>query len=399
MGNSITYHLQAFLGVSTHVDIEDYEEDASSGLPTPSSGAITASSAALPRSTWLGSPECLLDILRLTAQSGHSAKGFQNLTRAFRYDPALWEQVLLSHCTGECGVEEACSVGESSEEGSGDERSSSGNNRCICTGKYFMAAARVGDAERLAWLGKVVVGSEGASTSSSTHTSFSAINAALPGCGTTALMLACEGGHEGAARVLLGLGASVPPVSHAGLSALHLSAKDGSIGLTRLLIELGGGGVNAPCKDRYGWTPLMLAARGGHARCASLLLGLGAEVGAVDTPFGMTALHWAAYEGHTEVVRVLGWWGAAVDARTGHGKGQQNTPLMLAALGGHLGCITLLVASGARTDLVNGKGLDALGCLGSWGGMAEGGSVGMRCREALLGGGGEVWALKRSITV
>lgn len=398
MGNSFTYHLQAFLGVSTHIDIEDREEDASSGLPSPSSGASTAPPPGLARSTWLGSPACLLDILRLTAQAGHSAKGFQNLTRAFRYDPALWEQILLFHCSGECGVVEDCGV-ESFEEGSGEE-SSSGIDDCICAGKYFMAAARVGDAERVAWLGKVVVESEGGA-STSIHT-FSVTNATLPGCGTTALMLACEGGHEGAARVLLGLGASDSPVSHAGLSALHLSAREGSIGLTRLLIELGGGSVNAPCKDRYGWTPLMLAARGGHARCASLLLGLGAEVGAVDTPSGMTALHWAAYEGHTEVVRVLGWGGAAVDARTGHGKGQQNTPLMLATLGGHLGCITLLLAMGARTDLKNGKGQDALGCLGSWSGMAEAGGVEMRCREALLGGvggSGEVWALKRSITV
>jgi ankyrin repeat protein len=49
----------------------------------------------------------------------------------------------------------------------------------------------------------------------------------------------------------------------------------------------------------------MWAATGDNARAVELLLEAGAEVNAVDTTEGFTALMHAAAEGHVEVVKVL----------------------------------------------------------------------------------------------
>ncbi|KAI0290861.1 ankyrin repeat-containing domain protein, partial [Russula brevipes] len=59
-----------------------------------------------------------------------------------------------------------------------------------------------------------------------------------------------------------------------------------------------------------------------------------------------TALHHAAYEGHTEVAQLLLRHGANVDAR-----GEMNrTPLSLASFHGHRDIVQLLLDHGAEVD-------------------------------------------------
>ena len=113
------------------------------------------------RAIWLRSPECVLSVLVITAQNGYSAKGFKNLSRAFRYDEQLWDAI---------------------------------KDRCGSDGwTHLMIAAWEGDVERVRWLLK-----------RSTK-----VNAVLSANGGTALMMASEKGHLEIARLLLNKGANV----------------------------------------------------------------------------------------------------------------------------------------------------------------------------------------------
>src|SRR5437763_940845 len=96
--------------------------------------------------------------------------------------------------------------------------------------------------------------------------------------------------------------------------------------VTRLLLERG---ADIQPRDRWGRTPLMVAAKAGNKEMVELLLGWEADVNARDQR-GYTALMYAAWKGHADIVRVLIDRGAdvrSVDNETGY------TPVLLAALG------------------------------------------------------------------
>ena len=71
--------------------------------------------------------------------------------------------------------------------------------------------------------------------------------------------------------------------------------------LCQALLELGSG-VNA--RDKGGATPLFLACESGHAACAKLLLGAGANI-LQSNSAGETPLYIAALRGELLVVDVL----------------------------------------------------------------------------------------------
>ena len=60
-----------------------------------------------------------------------------------------------------------------------------------------------------------------------------------------------------------------------------------------------------PHAGTSGYTPLIYAAREGHADVVELLLQLGADPNAATASGGATALHRAAYMGHLAVVQLL----------------------------------------------------------------------------------------------
>lgn len=62
-----------------------------------------------------------------------------------------------------------------------------------------------------------------------------------------------------------------------------------------------------------------------------------------------TALHYAAQNGHSEIVDLLLMLGANVNATTSYG----NTPLHQACIGDHVECVKLLLNAGARRDVIN----------------------------------------------
>lgn len=54
-----------------------------------------------------------------------------------------------------------------------------------------------------------------------------------------------------------------------------------------------------------GLTPLILAAREGHAQCVHFLLRFGAKVAVADTMNRMTPVHYSAKNGHSQCLTLL----------------------------------------------------------------------------------------------
>lgn len=94
-------------------------------------------------------------------------------------------------------------------------------------------------------------------------------------------------------------------------------------------------------------SPLTLAACGGHVELAELLLERGANIEEVNDE-GYTPLMEAAREGHLCVVKTLLKHHALVNAKT---EETQETALTLAACGGFLDVVDLLLKAGADIEL------------------------------------------------
>jgi uncharacterized protein len=109
-----------------------------------------------------------------------------------------------------------------------------------------------------------------------------------------------------------------------------------------------------------GVTPLMLAARRGHAAVVAKLLAAGAAVDAIDDR-GFTALFHGCYDpeedrGRPEVVELLLRAGADKEATIGYGV----RPLMYAAGNGEAGVVQVLLQGGADPLARNEVGRTAL---------------------------------------
>ena len=106
-------------------------------------------------------------------------------------------------------------------------------------------------------------------------------------------------------------------------------------------------GANVSAVDKKGSTTLHKAAFNGNAQCVQVLLQKGVNVNTKDTE-NTTPLHNAVYNGHTEVVfnmsmgvthnkvDLLVSYGAEVNCATAKYK---STPLHFAAFNGYLDCM------------------------------------------------------------
>lgn len=97
-------------------------------------------------------------------------------------------------------------------------------------------------------------------------------------------------------------------------------------------------------------TPLLVAARDGHAEIVDLLLEAGADVNAVEPTFGAVPLHKAVYNGHADITRTL----AAHPEVDLDFQGATNgyTPLHDALWHGFEDCARVLLEFTPRLDLV-----------------------------------------------
>jgi ankyrin repeat protein len=133
------------------------------------------------------------------------------------------------------------------------------------------------------------------------------------------------------------------------LSLIH-EANLGNVTRVKELLEMGAD-VNDPGKS--GWTALMYACYRGHEEVVRLLLDKGAAATSDET-----MLIVAAGSGNPEIVRMLLAAGAPVDTRNEH---NGDTPLIWAASLGHTQVVQVLVENGANISARNKAAMTALG--------------------------------------
>ena len=135
--------------------------------------------------------------------------------------------------------------------------------------------------------------------------------------------------------------------------AAHAAAKAGRASALRAALAAGS---KAEWRDEANaCAPLHWAAYGGHVDCVRLLLAHGAEVEAAARD-GCTPLHSAAAQGHAACCRLLLDGGSTVDAKDLAGR----TPLWLAAERGYADCCALLLSRGAAMDAASATGVSVL---------------------------------------
>jgi ankyrin repeat protein len=163
--------------------------------------------------------------------------------------------------------------------------------------------------------------------------------------GATPYMLACMKGHLGVVRVLLhhmggalsSLGAqALHQADDTGRTALHWASLGGHGETVAFLL---GQGAQANSRDTFGRTPLLYGCEKGHLGAVRVLARHMGEEGLKERYAGAkTVLHWAATEGHEEVVALLVGMGAQANSKDAFSK----TPLMWACEKGHRGVVCML---------------------------------------------------------
>jgi ankyrin repeat protein len=113
--------------------------------------------------------------------------------------------------------------------------------------------------------------------------------------------------------------------STAPSSALHEAEDKNDVETVKRLIRQGAD-VNA--RNARGWPVLVSAASAGHVEITGLLLQAGASVNEKEPSNGGTALFWAAFKGHPDVVKLLLDNKADPNIKTNN----ETSPLMATAL-------------------------------------------------------------------
>lgn len=108
-------------------------------------------------------------------------------------------------------------------------------------------------------------------------------------------------------------------------------------------------GIEVDMASEYGETALMLAAFKGNMELVQRLLAEGASVNRIG---GWTPLHYAAAEGHNDIVKLFLEKGARVNVQTYSG----ITPLYMAARKPSREVVMTLLRAGSYRDLCNDKG-------------------------------------------
>ena len=168
---------------------------------------------------------------------------------------------------------------------------------------------------------------------------------------------------------LLRSGADPSARNRYGVTPLNLAAINGSAAMIERLLAAGAD-ANEVSKD--GETALMTVARVGSVDAAKVLLERGATVDAREPWHGQTALMWAAAQGHPAMIRELVARGADVNARSNVEEWERQetaeprdkwlppggmTPLLFAAREGCVECIGTLVALGGDANMTTPDGI------------------------------------------
>ncbi|MEO8838085.1 MAG: ankyrin repeat domain-containing protein [Herbaspirillum sp.] len=135
-----------------------------------------------------------------------------------------------------------------------------------------------------------------------------------------------------------------------GENGLMVALREKSTKVFALLLKARA--VNLDLRAKNGDTAMMLAAFSGNLPAVKALIQQGAQVNQT----GWTALHYAASVGNNEIVQLLLDNYAYIDAESAN----KTTPLMMAARGGHILTVKLLLDEGADVGIKNNLGMTAL---------------------------------------
>jgi len=193
--------------------------------------------------------------------------------------------------------------------------------------------------------------------------------------GTTALHWSVRANDLETTSLLLGAGARADQANRYGVTPLSLAALNGNAAVMDALIKAG---ADPAATVSNGQTMLMIAARSGNPDAMNVLLTRHVDVNAREQVLGETALIWAASENHAAAITLLAKNGADVNARSnslkfplakyGDGKSARFTvlprggwtPLMYAARQGATAAARALAETGADLNLADPDGTSAL---------------------------------------
>ena len=154
----------------------------------------------------------------------------------------------------------------------------------------------------------------------------------------------------GTIRQLLARGFDANSPDPQGQYGLILAIREPSLKVASALIDAPK--INLNAFNALGESALMLAALKGQLDLAKKLVAKGADVNKT----GCTPLHYAASNGHVDVIKLLLENHAYIDAESPNG----STPLMMASMYGNAQSVKLLIDEGADPLLKNQIGLTAL---------------------------------------
>lgn len=134
-------------------------------------------------------------------------------------------------------------------------------------------------------------------------------------------------------------------------SGLMIAAWEGNLAMLELFVRHG---AQIELTNRHDEDALLLAAWRGHLDAVEWLLAHGAQLNRPGARW--TALHYATFANHPEIVKLLLARGGDINARAPNG----STVLMMAAREGHADLARQLLTAGADAQAVNERGESAL---------------------------------------
>jgi ankyrin repeat protein len=173
--------------------------------------------------------------------------------------------------------------------------------------------------------------------------------------GRTGLFLACHGDSE-VVKMLLARGAKIDATAFNGDTTIGRASEYGDLKSAQMLLAAGADATKA---NKYGHTPLMLAAREGHDDLVTLLIAQHVDVNA-DAD-GENAVTFATWKDHLAIVKMLFDAGAKVPSPAAGGGPSSHVPLLgLAAVTNDTPLIDLLLAHGGDISQTGKGGLTPL---------------------------------------
>ncbi|KAK7097163.1 uncharacterized protein [Littorina saxatilis] len=169
--------------------------------------------------------------------------------------------------------------------------------------------------------------------------------------GHTPAHWACLGGHTAILRFIIEHKGPIDEPSNNDLGAhpIHWAAVNGHIAVVDILIQAG---VSIDAPDNKGCSPLIVACQYGQTMLAGYFMGKGARLQLTDKD-GDNALHWAAFKGHSELMRLLIYSGFNPRQKDNY----WQTPLHLACINGNITAVKeLCEQDGVEIDLADKNG-------------------------------------------